>query len=202
MSKINLNDRQFVDNSPKIFNNGIAGKVEGVTLSVERKPTGDTSNIPDYKLIATDDREASVNVGFYHFSANPRKNEKENARSQQLFLSRIVSLAKAVMGEEYELPEVETAKEALDFIMRLVSENAGTKKFNVYVTYGTTTRPSQYLGLRYFDFIEPANTDPKRSKLVRKNIDLMEQLTPDNTLQSEEGLVDSIGSLNNSNLDF
>jgi hypothetical protein len=55
---------------------------------------------------------------------------------------------------------------------------------NVFTTYGRKTQPSQFLGLRFFDFIESANT--QNSKLRPKGDDMMERMVADEPANSSE----------------
>lgn len=173
---INLNDEQFASKTVKIFNNGEAGLVENVDIRVEKKQPSDPDNLPDYKLIAVDENEAEVNEGFYYFTPNPQNTDEKNQANQGYQISRLVHLARAVMGDDYTLPEVPSIKDAYDTVFKLVRDNAGSKKFNVYVTYGTVDRPSQYLGLRYFNFIEDAEGT---SKLFPSKKDQLTRVQPD-----------------------
>ena len=172
---INLNDSQF--DEPKIFNNGLAGLVKNVTLSVEKKDVNDQSRNPDYRLVVTDSEGSSINQGFYYFEPRPGASEQEIEKSKGYEVGRLVHLARAVMGENAVLPEVNTAQEALDTVMKLVTSNAGSNTFNVFVTYGTVDRPSQYLGLRKFRFIEPSSVS--KTSLVQGAKDNMTRLVPD-----------------------
>ena len=143
-------------------------------ISVEKKQ--DDGNTPDYKLIATDP-SGSVNVGFYYVTPNSQKTDEDNAKYAKMQVSRVVHIAKAVMGADYQFPAVTSAKEAYDVLFGLVIDNAKNKKFNVYVTYGTKDRPSKYLGFRFFNFIEDASNNP--TTLLSKNVDLLERVSED-----------------------
>lgn len=167
-----LNGSEFQGSS--IFNGGNAGLVKNVDISVEKKQ--DEGNTPDYKLIATDSA-GSINVGFYYVTPNSAKNEEENAKYATMQVSRVVHIAKAVMGADYKFPAVTSAKEAYDVLFKLVMDNAAGKKFNVYTTYGTKDRPSKYLGFRFFSFIESADNNP--TTLLNKHVDLLERVVED-----------------------
>lgn len=177
---INLNDEQFAGS--RIFNNGVAGLAKDVTISVVKKTDEDHQNAPEYKLVATDSNGGSANSPFYYFSPRDGATEEEVTKSRNGEIARLVSLARAVMGEEYKLPQVESVQEALDVVMELVRDNAGSKKFNVYATYGTAYRPSQYIGLRKYNFIEPAT---ENSTLTPSPSDNLERVTPDAPKEQE-----------------
>ena len=169
----NLNDEKEFNTGVSIFNGGVAGLVKDVTISVEKKQ--DQSNKPDYQLIV-EKGGSTINEGFYYPTPNPQKSEEDNNKYAKMQVGRILHVARAVMGDQYEFPQVNSAKEAYDVLFKLIKENAGDKKFNVFTTYGNKNRPSQYLGLRYFDFIEPAT---ENSSLFQKNTDMMERLVAD-----------------------
>lgn len=168
----NLNDDNQFGGSG-VFNNGKAGLVKNVKISVEERPVG--TNQPHYKLVATDGT-GSANQGFYYPEPNPQKDAAANEKTAKMNIGRVLHAAKAVMGDDYVFPEVSSAKEAYDTLFKLIKENSKDKLFNVYATYGTKARPSQYLGLRFFDFIEAATDD---TKLHPKAMDMMEPITPD-----------------------
>jgi hypothetical protein len=167
-----LNGNEFQENS--IFNGGNAGLVKNIDISIEKKT--DSGNTPDYKLVAKD-AGGTVNVGFYYITPNPQKTEEENAKWEKLNVSRVVHIARAVMGKDYTFPSVTSAKQAYDVLFDLISKNCINKKFNVYVTYGTTNKPSKYLGFRFFSFIE--SSDNESSTLLHKAGDLLERPTED-----------------------
>lgn len=174
----NLND-ESLNGGVAIFNNGNAGKVNNVDMTVEKKPASDTGNTPDYKLIFTAEDNTSVNQGFYYFTQNPQNSEEQNRKNEGYLISRVLSAAKAVVASDYKFPEVANSKEALDTLFGIIRDEGKDKKVNVFVTYGTNTRPSKYLGVRYFDFVEAADTPEGLSRLKTKNVDMMERVLPD-----------------------
>lgn len=174
----NLNDASF-GGGVTVFNNGNTGKVENVKMSVSKKLATDPDNSPDYKLIMTDVTGGQVNQGFYYHKDNEMADEKRNRDMETWLVSRVHSAAKAVVPADYVFPEVATSKEALDSLFKIIKDNAEEKTVNVYVTYGTNSKPSQYLGLRYFNFVEAADTPANVSKLKASPNDNMEKLVAD-----------------------
>ena len=167
---INLNGENFKEKEfATIFNNGKAGKVNNVTISVTKKTAADADNLPDFKLIATDVNGGEVNDGFYY---------AEEAK-QQLSINRVLHIARAVLGADYVFPEFADYKAVIDGLFKLIKKNAEDKKFNIYVTYGNVGYPSKYLKIRYFDFLEAAGTDEAVSRLFKKKNDLLERITED-----------------------
>lgn len=181
---IDLNGKEFNQTSVSIFNNGDAGAVKNVEMSLEKKEPTDAENRPDFKVIFTDEN-GSVNQGFYYFTPNPQDNPERQSTRETQEVSRVLHLARAVMGNDYAFPAVQSSRQAYDVLFDIISKNIADKKFNVFVTYGTLARPNKkgYLGLRYFDFIESA--DVEKSRLRVKPQDLMHRIDPD--AQNSEG---------------
>lgn len=152
---LDLNSKEFNTGS-SIFNNGAAGKADNNTIDVEKKKAGEAETYPDYKLVVTDEAGAKLNQGFYYPTPNSQKSDEDNKKRANMEIGRVLSIAKAVVGSDYEFPAVKTAKEAFDTLFKIIAKESGDNKFNVFATYGTIGYPSKYLGLRYFTFIEPA----------------------------------------------
>lgn len=174
----NLNDKSF-DGSVAIFNNGIAGKVNNVKIAVNKKTAVDPDNAPDYKVVFSD-AIGDVNVGFYYPTPNPQYDEKRNKDLEGWTIGRILSIAKSVLPKDFVFEvfdESATSKQVVDYLFKLIKDNSEGKTVNVFVTYGTTQKPSKYLGLRYFDFVESSDTTV--SRLAKKPADLMERIEAD-----------------------
>ena len=172
----NLNDKSF-DGGVAIFNGGNAGKVNNVQLTVERKKSTDPDSGPDYKVFYKDETGAVVNQGFYYHKNNDMNSEQKNKDNEGYLVGRVLSIAKALLPKDYLFEQFNTSKEAIDYLFKLINSNCENKMVNVFITYGTTMKPSQYLGLRYFNFIEPVDTTT--SRLVKTNTDQMERIVPD-----------------------
>ena len=85
---------------------------------------------------------------------------------------KLKNLGVGVLGEDFVFPAFNTPMEALDGIMALVAKESAGKPYRVFVTYGTTRRPSDYLQLKSFgSFIEKANV--VESQLKQERSDLM-----------------------------
>lgn len=176
---LDLNSKEFNTGS-SIFNNGAAGKVDNNTISVEKKKVDEPETYPDYKLIVTDEAGNKLNQGFYYPTPNAQKTEEENKKRANTEVGRVLHIAKAVLGNDYEFPAVKTAKEAFDVLFKLIAQNAGDRRFSVFVTYGTKNYPSKFLGLRYFTFIEPSELPAGTgSRLKIAAADQMERLSED-----------------------
>ena len=174
----NLNDASF-GGGATVFNNGNTGKVENVRMSVLKKSATDADNSPDYKLIMTDVTGGQVNQGFYYHKNNEMYDDKRNKDLETWLVSRVLSAAKSVLPAEFEFPNFDTSKDALDFLFKTIKENCDDKMVNTYVTYGTTGKPSQYLGLRYFNFVESVDVAANMTRLKPSNTDQMDKVTAD-----------------------
>lgn len=175
---IDLNGSEY--NSPVvgIFNNGVAGKVNRVKISVEKKGIADSDNAPAYKILFTDEI-GSINMGLFYST-------EQNTDSQnKLLASKCAELVKAVMGLDYVFPQYNSYNELLDGCMTILSQNAEGKLVNVFATYGTKGNPKKFLGVyKNFNFVEGA--DVKVSSL-RQTInpnkdqydDVMERIVED-----------------------
>ena len=163
---IDLNGSDFAEKVVKVFNNGVGGKVENVTIKVEKKPLDGHEQAPDFNVVFTDSEGASANSGFYYNG------------NEQILISRALHVGRAVLGAEYVFPAAESTKDALNKIMKLIKDNSEGKLFNTFCTYGNANyKPSQYLNIRFFDFIEPA--DVENTRLRVKNGDLLEKVAQD-----------------------
>lgn len=178
MSDFNLNGEDFKSKSFSIFNNGVAGKVENVSISIDKKQPTDADNAPDYKVNFIDEN-GSVNMGIYYPSSDATE---QQVKTQ---VSKALSITRAIMGNDYVFDTVSNAKEAIDLCMKISKKNSEGAKVNVFVTYGTLGTPKKYLGVyKVFDFIEQGGASP--SKLRRTSNpakpqynDLMEAIEQD-----------------------
>lgn len=164
----NLNGEEFKSQSVVIFNNGEAGKVENVSIKVEKRKVDEPDNAPDFKVIFTDNNNASVNLGIYY------PNEQSTEGQTKMTVGKCLAIARAVLGNEYIFPEVKSTKEAVDVCMSLTAKAQENAKVNIFVTYGTVGAPKKYIGVyKNFDFIEAVGT--VGSKLRRTNNPLPEK---------------------------
>lgn len=148
----NLNDKKF--KGSVIFNNGLGGLVKNVKISVQKRDIASPQTHPDYQLVVEDSNGGKLTHGFFV----PRQREGEDPSAFQVRatreVGRIVHIARAVMGNNYDFPNASTAQEAFDTLFGLVAKNCGSGEYNVYVNYGTQGYPKRFLELRYFNFIE------------------------------------------------
>lgn len=159
-----LNASEFNSAPVAIFNNGVAGRVNNVAMSVEKIAKLDmTDKNPDYRVIFTDDI-GSINMGIYYPS------ETSTDSQNKILAQKCADLVKAVAGDTFVFPAFNSYKELVDGCMKAISENCTGKLVNVMATYGSVGMPKKYLGIyKNFSFVETAGAEPTRLK-VSKNL--------------------------------
>jgi len=164
MSTFNLNEKVA---GSAVFNNGVAGKAVGVNITVEKRKVDEPDSYPDYKLIVSDESGGiPINQGFYI-------NSEDDDKRQQMTYQRVKSIADAVVPEDFVYPEVNGYVDALNTLFKVIKENSDGKKVDVFVCYGYTGKPSKYLGLRMFNFIQ--KQDASFDRLKPTNTDILER---------------------------
>lgn len=174
-----LNNGSLVSGGTAIFNNGLAGKVENVSIEVKRKEATGPFSYADYTLVVTDGVGSSLNNLFSYHKNNDQYDAAKNQANQGYLLGRIQTIAQSVLPAGFVYPDVAgmSCNEIVDLLFKLIHDNATDKKVNVFVTYGTKTKPSQYMGLRFFNFIEALGTT--KSRLSATGNDMMERIVAD-----------------------
>ena len=164
-----------------VFNNGVAGKAVGVNVTVEKRKVDEPDSYPDYKVIVSDESGGMpINQGFYI-------NSEDDEKRQQMTYQRVKSIADAVVPEDFVYPEVNGYIDAMNTLFKVIKENADGKKVDVFVTYGYTAKPSKYLGLRMFNFIQKQGASFDRLK--PSNTDILERPEADAPKADGEGAV-------------
>lgn len=188
---INLNDNAYDQKEVSIFNNGEAGIVENVSISVFKKKKDDKETLPDYSIVFTDENGKTTNMGFYHIKeATQYKTVEEQVMDRG---KKLKHLFHAILGKDYQIPSFETHQQMLDVSMKLFSENVGSNKFRVFANYGTTTSKKAYIQIRTFvPFIESMSVPKEDSRLELSTIDNMIRLQadPKSTTQSTAELLE------------
>ncbi len=184
---INLNDDSFDGGSNvSIFNNGTAGIVNNVKLSLKRKTAEDKENAPDYKLIYNDGI-GEVNSAFWYVKeATDYATVDEQIQKQGKVLKHLVH---AIYGHDFEFPNFPNPTAMLDGVMKLLKEGAGQNMYRVFTNYGSTMGVKQYIQVRsWVPFIEPMSVPLEDTRLKVGNIDAMERLTEDTEVFSGNGV--------------
>ena len=176
---INLNDDSFDGSKTvSIFNNGNAGVVENVTISVNKKTAEDKENAPDYKLIFTDKEGATTNTAFWYIDKATEYATVEAQIKKQGKVLRHV--AKTIYGSDYNFPEYPNAAAMLDGIMKLIKEGVSGNTYRVFANYGSTMSIKAYIQVRsWAPFMEATSVLAEDTSLKLQNIDAMVRLTED-----------------------
>lgn len=175
-----FNDSSVLDNAgSSIFNGGNSGKVNNVTITMERKPSGEMSNKPDVNFFFAD-TVGTTKMGWYFGKKNSQFDDKTNEKMSQNNVIKLFAIAKAIVPADYVFPSSEgmSFTDAEKMLLTVIEQNIADKKVNVFVCYGTKNKASAYLNVRQFAFIESVNTPEDKSKLVQTNTDNMIRIEP------------------------
>jgi len=145
---IRLNEIQ----ESKIINNGKAGLVKNVSLEMSRKTDEHDKSFPDFKIIFSENNGANIDIGIYYFKDKDFETEKQRNNRMNRYLSRLMHIARAVMGVDFSPSEEFTnVKDATDFCINIIEENSSNKFFDIFITFGTVNYPSKkgFLEVRY-----------------------------------------------------
>lgn len=177
---INLNNEEFNGKQAvAIFNNGEAGVVEDVKVSVEKKKADDKENAPDYKLNFTDASGASCNNSFWYVTEDTQyQTVAQQITKQGKVLKHLIH---AVYGSDYQFPEYPNAKAMLDGVMKLLKEGlAKSGTFRIFANYGTKEYTKKYIQPRsWVPFIEPMSVDIANTRLTASDLDALARLQED-----------------------
>ena len=180
MTKVNLNDFVTEESDVIVFNNGNAGRVKNVRVEVSKKLPTDTPNSPDIKFNFYDEQQGVVNLGVY-YPTERTKDSEIHIRINQM-VSILHSLAPATKNEKF--PEFDTNTQAYEFLAQQIAKYSRDGRVNVFVTYGTTTKPSKYLTFRAYNIVEPVDTPDEKTRLVpstkERYVDQMTRPQPTN----------------------
>jgi hypothetical protein len=191
---INLNDSAFdAKQGTAIFNDGVAGVVDNVAISVNKRKPEDKENSPEYKLTFTDNKGAACNTSFWYVDkATQYQTVEDQVKKQGTVLKHILH---AIYGSDYQLPSFNTAKEMLDGCMKLIREGlASGLKFRIFANYGSTQSVKNYIQPRsWVPFMEPMSVSISETRLKAGNIDAMARVEKDNVAPTNNtAMADSI----------
>lgn len=179
---LNSEDYDSSGGGVAIFNDGNAGIVNDVTVTIEKKKADDTENAPDYKVFFTDASGAAVNRGFWYISGETQyKSVGEQVKALAKVMKHMLHVA---LGPDAKLPvitganEIEAARNLLDQSMKLLRESLATMgKVRVYANYGTPEYPRQYIQVRpWVPFMESMNVSEADTRLKASNIEQMARI--------------------------
>lgn len=177
---INLNDDSFnqKESSVVILNEGVPGIVEDVTYSVSKKKADDKPNAPEFKVTFKDAKGGSVDMSFWVAEATSYNTEEEAVKKQGTLLKHLIH---AVYGSDYSFPSFANKTDMLNGCMKLLMEGSKSgNKYRIFTNYGTTGKPSKYLGIRgWVPCVEPMTVALADTRLKAGNIENMVRLEAD-----------------------
>ena len=173
----NLNDDGFnAKQGVTIFNDGNAGLVNDVKMSVYKKTNEDKENAPDYKVTFTDSSGGEVSSSYWYATKDTQYSTiEEQARKQGKSMKHIIH---AVYGASFEIPFIaKSPKELLDMSMKCIKDglSSSPSKFRIFATYGTLNSVKNYIQPRsWVPFVESMNTSEDATRLkLAPTIDAM-----------------------------
>lgn len=173
---IDLNNKEEFGTVGGIFNDGVAGTVENVTLTIVKKTSADHAQSPDYNLVANDGN-GEVRQGFYYLPSNSETKSKEEVeKNQKMTVDRLLDVARTMVDKDFVFPATKSYQEAIDVVAGVIRDNSEGKLFKVFTTYGSRNYPREFLELRFFNSVLPQ--DSPRSFRPGQN-DQMERIQPD-----------------------
>ena len=173
---IDLNDEKFDAKKVSIFNDGNAGIVENVTISIEKKGKEDKENAPDYKIICTDANGSSCNTGIYYPSATEYKDLDKAIADMAKGLKHLITTFGLTPGS------YPNANAMLDGVMIELKNAVKGVPVRIIATYGSTMGPKEYIqprSLNWVPWIELMSVPKEDSKLVISTSDNLTRKTPD-----------------------
>jgi hypothetical protein len=175
---IDLNESSYDGGGDvSIFNDGNAGVVENVTLSIIKKGKDDKETAPEYKLVFTDESGASCNMAFWYITEDTAF---KTVTEQEQRLGKIMKhVAHVILGNDFTFPKFENGKQLLDGMMKLFNKGlSGAPKIRVFANYGVNDFPKEYIQIRtWVPFMESMDTEA--GKLKAGSLDCMVRLKAD-----------------------
>ena len=169
----------------KVFNNGKAGKVKGVTVTMEQLGVdyeSQSPNAPKYRVMFTDAEGRKVNRACFSINSADYPNQwggtyEQAIKKEWAFLNKIV--------EHSGGTKVFSFADDADLYAQ-VKGAMGSGEINVFTNYGSSRSPKDRLEVRkWLPAVEPGNTPDDKSKLVPGNIDQMTLVSADAPTEDE-----------------
>lgn len=186
MAQINLNDESFdAKEGGKAFNGGVAGVVENVKISLEKKKPEDKEKAPDYKVVFTDANGAKAEMPFWYIKeATSYKSVDQLVQAQGKVLKHLIH---AVLGSSTQFPPFNNPVEMLDGCLKLMKTKQNPNDlFRAFANYGTPDYPKSFIQIRtWVPFVEIGSAEAGR--LVAGNNDNLVRLQPDNAGATSAG---------------
>jgi hypothetical protein len=162
-----LNDNGFdAKQGVTIFNDGNAGLVNDLKMSVYKKTKEDKPNAPDYKIIFSDKNGGECSTSYWYVTQDTQYNTvDEQVRKQGKSMKHIIH---AIYGADHQIGfKAENATQLLDQAMKYIKDGlANAGKFRIFATYGTLNATKKYIQPRsWVPFVESMSVDETSTRL-------------------------------------
>lgn len=172
MSKINLNDDSYNASVFPEFNNGKAGIVENLSVSVIKK-LPDEQGKWDYRIDFKPAEGAGISL-YMNYIEEDSENLAKRLTAQGVSLKHLIH----TLFGQVSFPEFTTAKEMLDWCMTQIPKFKGTVR--LAACFGTKKKPRSRIGIKNFvPFIENMEIPKTESKLKFSAGDNMVPIEPE-----------------------
>jgi hypothetical protein len=153
----------YENKTEAIFNDGKPGLVKNTTLSVEIVQPEEGKNLPAIKLIHTDNKNRVLKgAALWELTG------AEEPDALKRTIQNLGRTWKSCMGDA-PFPSGATITSFWQTIA------ASGKTFEVFVTYGTTDKPSKWLAPRKYDFIQAEGAAVPLSKKDKDNMERLQE---------------------------
>lgn len=166
----------------KVFNNGVAGRVEGVKVTMEKLGKdyeSESPNAPAYRIVFEDSEGRKTNRACFPIDSKDYPNQwgktyEETIKKEWAYLTKIAEHSGGVKPMAFA--------DAADLYDKMYTTGIGTGLLNVFVNYGSKQSPKDRIEVRkWLPAVEPASVTAAESKLVASNIEQLKPLVPDAT---------------------
>lgn len=183
----NFNEEDLVKaGESKVFNDGKAGRVENVTVTVEqlgKEYTSESPNAPLYRVVFTDSEDRKTNRACFSIAPSDypdrwNRTYEDTIKKEWAYLTKIC--------EHTGGTKPMTFTDDKDLFAQ-VKSGMGVSPLNVFVNFGNKQSPKDRVEVRkWMPAVEAAGTALKDSKLVAGGIDQMSIIAADTEDVSED----------------
>ena len=189
-SGFNFTNDEFEKGSEKqIFNGGKAGKAKDVKVWMEEAgangvPANTNPKAPAFKVYFEDTDGYKINKACFSIKSEDYPDQfgrtyADQIKKEWLYLNNIVKHSNG--------SPVMSFTDDVD-LYRKIAAAIGTGKINIFVNYGSSRSPKEYLEPRkWLPAVEAADTPDADSKLKASGIDAMKAPAPDTEEDVSEG---------------
>lgn len=155
----NLNSNEF--DGSVLFNDGVAGIVENVTMSCEEKKPEDKEGSPDLKIFFTDSKGGKINFGIWRLNPNSEQMEKDvknlGTKAKHIFHT--------IFGSTYTIPAFKDDVALIQGLRDAINRNP-KELYRITTNYGTVDRPKAFMQVKPYPlFMESMKVAREETKL-------------------------------------